>query len=240
VGSEDFGAAWVHQGVSYFILGGSLIEARSGQVRWTVPKESIQGCGPAAVYGDILVTYGHYLSSRTDPEGKHGMTAYRITPDKCTEIWTSPGFFGHGAQYGSVIIHRGRAIGESTHLKAGGPKIGNKGVGVAFDLEKGPADLLAAKDRFETSYGGTLAAEGRLIGRTMWNLDPAKFGESMGTFKMAECTGPAYAGGCIYFRTPESAIGGAAAAAAKATDDDEEVEAARGVYRLVCYDLRAE
>jgi outer membrane protein assembly factor BamB len=246
VGSEDFGAAWVHKGVSYFILGGSLIEARTGRVCWTVPKPSITGCGPAALYGDILVTYGDYMSSRTKLEGKYGMTAWRITPQACQELWTSPGFFGHGAQYNCVIIHRGRAIGESTHLP-GGVKVGNstKGVGVSFDLEKGPADMLAANERFETGYASGLAIEGRLIvgggySMSQLSLERTSFGAVLGgAMQKAECVGVAYADGRIYVRQIPPGGPGGVKVEAKTADPDAEVEGSPGRYHLVCYDLRA-
>jgi hypothetical protein len=243
--SQDFGAAWIHNGVSYFILGGNLIEARTGRKLWTLPK-ALNGCGPVAVYGNTAVVYGDYVSSRDrDKPDNRGMTAYRISPEGFKELWTSPGCFGHGSQYGCVIIHRGRAIGESNRLKPDDP-MNAKGVGVSFDLEKGPADMLAVKDtlRFPTGYS-PMAAEGRLFGGggyglTTYNLDRASFGAAMGGMQMAECTGAAYAEGRIYLRQVEAGGPGGNKVNANSADPDAEVEGSPGRYRLVCYNLRAD
>jgi len=204
--------AWQHGGESFFVVGGKLIEARTGKVRWEIPDPSESTTGDS-VSGDYLVMSHRDAKSAT--RAKHGITCFRISPDRFEELWHEEwGYKPNCNRITAVAVLGGLVVGKITDGA-------RTGVG-CLDLATGAR--CGKRERFPMSYA-PLAAEGRVVTQHEESLNYAAV-DAAGlrplTAKKAgwiisQCTHPAYANGFVYFRQTQ----------------------ADGHARMVCYDLRA-
>jgi len=212
---------WRHGSTGYFLCGGKLIEAKTGAVRWSIPRPP-GAVAPLAISGDVLVmpNRGGTWRSRgvTEAEApQRSMTAFRITPEKYTQLWQLPFPSPHGSQFNPAFIHRGNAYGRMYRHPESGDK---EEVFVRVALDSGTAKVLLTGRKNAISGYSPIAFEGRLLkGNASGVLAVEGTGKSEvgpGAGQAANSTSCAYADGLLYFRTESN------------TD-----------ARLVCYDLRA-
>jgi len=204
--------AWQQGGESFFVVGGKLIEARTGKVRWEIPDPSESTTGDS-VSGDYLVMSHRDVKSAT--RAKHGITCFRISPDGFEELWYDEwGYKPNVNRIAAVAILGDLVVGKITD----GAKTGVGCLDLASGARRGE------RVRFPMSYA-PLAAEGRVVTQHEESLNYAAI-DATGlrplTAKkpgwiISQCTHPAYANGFLYFRQTQS----------------------DGHARMVCYDLRA-
>jgi len=204
--------AWQHGGEPFFVVGGKLIEARTGKVRWEIPDPSESTTGDS-VSGNYLVMSHRDVKSAT--RAKHGITCFRISPDGFEELWHEEwGYKPNVNRITATAVVGDLVVGKITD----GTKTGVGCLDLATGARRGK------RVNFWMSYA-PLAAEGRLITERHTSLYYAEVDDGglrplnvkRNIWAISLCTHPAYANGFLYFRQTQ----------------------ADGHARMVCYDLRA-
>jgi outer membrane protein assembly factor BamB len=224
-GKNAFPVLWVHGGKTYFIIGDSCVEPRTGKVLWRIPDAATTSS--PVVHGDYYICNGMYGIATDGPKKGYrttiaGSTCFRITPERFEKLWSLPAD-RHPAMGCSDVICG------NYFLQASDDGEDSRNT-LVVELATGKV-VATIPDTFRTLGYSPLSCQnmvfGGLYGLSHWKIEPGGFqviGSSWGIGKDKKdrklykgvgwsvgCS-PALVGARMYFRTKD---------------------------RLVCYDLRA-
>jgi outer membrane protein assembly factor BamB len=211
-GASAFPVLWVHGGKTYFIIGNSCVEPRTGKVLWAIPDTGT-GSSPV-VHGDYYICNGMTgIAAEGPKKGKRvamaGSTCFRITPEKVEKLWSLPEN-RHPAMGCSDVIcgpYFLQASDDGEHSRNT----------LVVELSSGKV-VTAIPDTFRTLGYSPVSCQGMifggLYGLSHWRIAPGDFRVVFRGKKEHWSVGcsPALVGDRLYFRTKN---------------------------RVVCYDLRA-